>query len=256
MPKRVIINDIVDTVMDNRSNTEFSIVCISKEGLSNRSPVIDSPLFVNVTQDTVYNFDPNLILDSMSDIEGNSPWVVRIEEVPLIGDLMIGTKKVLNKTTIPWGVFEQLVWKPREGQYGLNYSRMVLSIRDDGGTLRCYSNKVEIIFNVIPENQQPTVADNDVEILWNSELILYPSYFTLNYYDPEGHNLGYIVLYSLPPPREGEIRLSGVRMNNGDLPITVTSSQLISGDLVYKDPGHIRKGKSIGINFKVFDDYE
>jgi hypothetical protein len=254
MPERININSKVETVIDNSSNTNFHIMCIYDGVVSNNKPVVNSPLFVDLTENESYQFDPDLILNAYTDAENDQLWRVKILDIPPAGELTIGDVRVLNNVVIPWSLFGELKWKPPLNQYGLGYSRIVIAVKDDGAPLRCYSDPIEIIFNILPINQEPTVADSEITTNWKSTITLTPNLFTSNYYDPEGDNLGYIVIHSGPPTIKGRLIFQGIPLDPDAYPITITAAQLINGDLQYEDTGALITEKSIEIDFSVFDD--
>lgn len=255
MPNQANIDENIETVVTNTSSTQFHMLCIYDGHIINNAPVIESPIFVNVDENTEYQFDPDIILNNYVDSEGNLPWQVKILETVDIGDLRLGDNDILliNNQVIDWSQFSQLKWKPLEDQSGANYTSLKILVKDDGDPPRCYSNEVEIVFNVITENQEPTVSDSCIEIPYESQITLTAELFTQDFYDPETNSLGYVQIESLPPSGEGFLRLGGDNITSADLPLQVTVAQLFAGDLIYIDTGEIIVGKVINITFTVFD---
>jgi hypothetical protein len=256
MPEQAIIDDKIETIVANTDDTTFHTICSFTGVIINNPPVVQSPIFVNVDQNTQYSFDPNIILNVYSDIEGDDPLLVKIIETISIGNLFIGDSNILlmNDQVFDWNDFNRLRWSPLSGQFGANYAKLVIAIKDDGELPRCWSDPVEIIFNVLTENQEPTVSDSEIEVDWGDTRVLPATLFTQDYYDPETNSLGYIEIYNLPPAGEGRLVLNGTPVTIADLPLTVTAAQLVANQLEYQDTGQVIAGKEINITFEPFDD--
>ena len=255
MPSQQNIDSQIETVITNSSDTDFHMLCIFKEHTINEPPQISSPIFVDVVENTEYVFDPDIILNAYLDAEGNAPWQVKVIETVDVGALRFGDNDIIiiNNQVIEWDDFNSLKWSPLENQSGVNYASLKLVIKDDGEVPRCYSNIIEIVFNVTTENQEPTVSDSCIETDYASQITLTADLFTQDYYDPETNSLDHILIESLPPSGEGVLLYQNNIVTPAQLPLEVSTSELLAGDLVYLDTGEIIVEKLINITFSVFD---
>lgn len=255
MPVQAIIDKQITTSIAATDETNFHILCSFEGVIINNPPQIISPIFVDVDQDSEYNFLSTIITDNFSDIEGDSLLHFKVIETVDVGELLLGTSNILieNGQVIEWSNFTDLKWKPLSNQFGANYTSLKLVFKDDGEIPRCWSNIVEIIFNVIPENQEPTVSDNQLKVDYKDRIALTADLFTKNYYDPETNAFGGIIIYNLPPAGEGRILLNNILITSVDLPLTVQASDIISNLLEYQDTGEIIQGKDFNITFEVLD---
>lgn len=254
MPEQVNIDSKMRSVVANSSATDFHLMCIYQGVVPNNPPQIESPILVNIIQGNSYTFTSNIIIDNLVDTESDDILSIKIIEVPPNGILTIGDVQIINNQVIPWNLFNQIVWTPVGDDYGVGHSVIKIVVIDDGIPPRCYSNVIDIVFNILPINQEPTVMDNLVETEFGSTLTLLPSFFTLNYYDPEGDSLGHILITSIPPLEKGRLILDNNNINQEDLPLMVTATQLLAEELVYQDTNSIIEQKLIEIEFSIFDD--
>lgn len=255
MAQHAVIDSYISTIVSNTSDTDFHIVCAYEGVVPNHSPEIESPIFISVDQDSTYEFDPQEILDVYTDAEEDSPWLVKIITVPTVGKLTLGDAdiEILNGTVLSWENYSQLKYTPLPGQYGFAYAAMVIAVKDDGIPSRCWSNPVELIFSVMPENIQPTVVDSSLLLEYKATHPLDSSLFTVNYYDPEGDPLACVVIYTLPPAGYGRLLIDGDQVTDQMLPLTVLVASLNELEFVYDDTGEEIGQKTFGINFEVFD---
>jgi hypothetical protein len=252
MPETKDITSEVATIFSNNTSTELGMNVVYNSVTVNEAPVVNSPIFIDIDQDTVFYFSSSDILDAVTDTD--NILTLKIEEVPKRGHLrMNGTIEVPNEQVINFSEINLLGYTPPEGETGAVFSSVKMRIKDDGDQPRPYSDIFEVIFNVIPINQEPTVSDETIEVEYGETVTLTTSLFIKDYLDPEGDPFGYIIIYTLPLAGQGRILFSSVPVVEADLPLTVTALELAGGDLEYEDTGENIGGKDIDINFEIFD---
>lgn len=262
MPNTVVIDTAINTMTDNESSTDFSVMCIYEGVIINNPPVLTSPLDITVAVDGSYNLDPVVIAALVTDIEGDVLSKMKVVSTVGVGSLTYTpTVTVITPTPVPlidndvvdFGNIEHVKFTPIAGQDGFNYATLVLKFIDDGESPRCWSNDFTIIFHVTGANQEPTVSDHSIEVDNESLTVLTASFFTQNYIDPELDAFGHIVIHNIPSGNVGHILFQGTPVVYADLPLTVTAAQLNNQDLEYFDDGPLGGNNIISINFTVYD---
>ena len=255
MPETKDITAETNIIFSNTDSTNMEITAVYNTVTINNAPTVNSPIFVDVNQDEEYFFDPNDILSEYNDVEGNDILTLKIEKSPKKGDLRInGIVEVVNEQVINFSDINLLSYTPPQGETGAVFARIEMRVKDDGEQPRPYSDIFEVIFNVIPVNQEPTVSDNILSgVTYGTTVTLTVDLFIKDYLDPEGDPLGSIVISTIPAADQGNLLFNAVAVVPADLPLTVTAAELLSGALEYEDTGAIKAGKQIDIVFEVFD---
>ena len=216
MPNTVVIDTAINTMTDNESSTDFSVMCIYEGVIVNNPPVLTSPLDITVAVDGSYNLDPIVIAALVTDIEGDALSKMKVVSTVGVGSLKytpptFGATPIplINNDVVDFGNIENVKFTPIAGQDGFNYATLVLKFIDDGDSPRCWSNDLTIIFHVTGANQEPTVSDHTIEVDYGLTTVLTASFFTQNYLDPELDAFGHIIVHNIPSGNVGILQFNG-----------------------------------------------
>lgn len=218
----------------------------------NTAPVLGD-ISIDFPWNTTYTFTQSIITDQYTDADGDGLLTLQILSLPLLGTLYLSGSLIRIGQELSLIDMTSVTYIPQANVSGQQYASFTLRVKDNGISPNFWSVESEIVFNVIKNNDEPTVSNKLIEIPYTGMYVFNINDLLTDYNDPEGDLFGYLLINSIPNSQAGQLLLDDIVVTIEQLPLSLNASDINGGRLVYIDTGEITLEKDILIDYTVFD---